>query len=890
MIRKNDIIEGIIIKDGFTISSGDIAIRSNTSIITPGSGTMSIDFKIDEITTLYQVADVETKVQVNDFVKISSKNTMDERYIEVHKDGINLGGIGSGFVYAGPGGELTTSLNGGTISVISVGATGATGPGGTINQNEIAFGTGTGITSSVYFKLDKDTLTLSLGTNTCVSDSSIINGQENSSTSSNSSIISGLFNNIYNSAYSSIVGGHNNLHNSAYSLVSGYRNELISGNNLSILGGQYNFIGTSSNSAILSGSFNEISNSPGSIVLGGCGNTSVYTGVTNGNQILGGKMNLIGGGSFYGDIPYNGNFSNKITNSESTIVLGASNNLANLATNSTILGGGGNIINQDISSSILGGGGNSILLFSINSTILGGLSNQLNNYSQFSTILGGTGHQMNTGKQSVIAGGQENNIINSEKSTILGGQNNNIIDSLYSSIIGGLSLTLNNEDKVVYVPTLKIDSVTDSGTSSVKLLTYGTTKNVEYINLYTEVTYSGMTSLISSNGLVPGTLYKITDRGDRGLFFRALTNNTLDKRGTRLMLCPTNYLPGIYSGVYNKGVWYPGMTASANQLAIWGGQVWKNNAGVSGTASSILALDSNWTLVDKTTFSNGEYEQKQFSIMYDFDNDWIENQWDGYGNEVGKDYTFMGQQIGTASWISYNPCDITDWNLTKIILNDDNSYGIGTHSYMNSNVCPEGIFNNSTKGNYLKTFRISDNNCSSIYNNRVCIIFCNNSNGGSINDNYIYSIINNYTQNINLYKQSIFNNKGVVDFTNLFYQPSSIEGNQCTSIESNTSSGDLEIGYNRCTYIRNNTGTYIGIFSNSNNGNIQYNTTNASISSNTNNGNIAGNSNTGDILDNKNNGQIGSNSNTGSIIRNANNGWIVSNSSAGSISDTQVNK
>lgn len=730
MIRKNDIIEGIIIKDGFTISSGDIAIRSNTSIITPGSGTMSIEFKYDDITTNYKVADIETKVQLSEFVKIASKNTMDERYIEVHKDSINLGGIGSGFVYAGPGGELTTSLAGGTISVISVGVTGPTGPGGTINQNEIAFGTGTGITSSSFLKFD------------------YVNRN----------------------------------------LISGYNN----------------IVATSSNSSIVGGDYNKISQVSKSIISGGSNNYINYSGYSN---ITGGQNNTISTAG-----PYN---------------------------NNSIIGGFVNLINNDSNgSSIIGGGYNTVS-------------------SGGSSIIGGNYNTITTGDNSVILGG--NNLILSESNTTL-------------------------------VPTLKIDSVTGSATASVKLLTYGSTKNVEYINLYTEVTYSEITSLISSSSLVPGTLYKITDRGDRGLFFRALSNNILDKKGTRLMLCPTNYLPGIYSGIYNKGVWYPGMTASANQLAIWGGKVWKNNAGISGTASTILALDSNWTLVDKTTYSNGEYEQKQFSIIYDVDNDWIQKQWDGYGNEVGKDYTFMGQQIGTSSWISYNPCDITDWNLTKIILNDNKSYGIGTYSYMNSNICPEGIFNNSTKGNYIKTFRISDNNCSSIYNNRVCIIIYNNTNGGSINDNNLYTIDNNITTNINLFKQSIFGNVSPITFTGPASPLGEITGNNCISIENNISSGDLEIGFNRCIYIRNNTGTLITINTNNNNGNIQYNTTNGGISGNSNNGDISGNSNTGNIFANKNNGQIGGNSNTGSIIRNVNNGWIVSNSSAGTISDTQVNK
>jgi len=363
----------------------------------------------------------------------------------------------------------------------------------------------------------------------------------------------------------------------------------------------------------------------------------------------------------------------------------------------------------------------------------------------------------------VLSIGSGNTILNSSTSLVIGDSNtvesSSIVFGSGNSVPNGLNNTFVIGTNIVAT---EINTIYIGGTGS-NIIINGTVSGLSYF----EATYSDLVfNIIDNNGLVPGALYKITDRGDLGLFFIAISTNELSNIGTRLMLCPTDYDPGVYGGTYSKGIWYPGMTASANQLAIWGGQVWKNNAGVSGTASSIVALDSNWTLVDKTTFSNGEYEQKQFSIIYDFDNDWIQKQWDGYGNEVGvdnKDNTTFDIILGAYN-IKYNPCDVTDWNLSKNLINYP-SDGL-TYSAMTNNICPFGIFNNVNLPSFSSDLiTIQDNQCNTINSNRSKFIVHNhiayditrntwgsigyNTNNGSIIGNINFNSGNFITYNRN---------------------------------------------------------------------------------------------------------------------------------------------
>lgn len=205
--------------------------------------------------------------------------------------------------------------------------------------------------------------------------------------------------------------------------------------------------------------------------------------------------------------------------------------------------------------------------------------------------------------------------------------------------------------------------------------------------IYYEKTFAELLLIINTNLLEKGAIYKITDRGDRGIILQALSDSLLSNSGKRIMLCPTFYGVGTDEASNNWiGVWNPTLSVAEDDLTIWGGLVWKNLTGNIGTAASNLLLDeTNWVLVPKASFSNFEYTEKQFNVSYDFTTDYISKQWDEFGNVVGcpklvADYIAL-----------YNPCDVTDWNLASL----SPSFLFG------NNECSLGVFNNSNiTGNY----------------------------------------------------------------------------------------------------------------------------------------------------------------------------------------------
>jgi hypothetical protein len=140
--------------------------------------------------------------------------------------------------------------------------------------------------------------------------------------------------------------------------------------------------------------------------------------------------------------------------------------------------------------------------------------------------------------------------------------------------------------------------------------------------------------------LTPGSMYKITDRGDRGLFFNAISTTRFAATGTRLMLCPADYAVELDEYDNNWiGVWHSTKTALINDLAIWGGHVWKNLTGDIGSSTDDVTLDStNWVLISKTSFTNHEYVELVFGVEFEWENDWICKQWDNKGNVFGLDY------------------------------------------------------------------------------------------------------------------------------------------------------------------------------------------------------------------------------------------------------------
>lgn len=316
-----------------------------------------------------------------------------------------------------------------------------------------------------------------------------------------------------------------------------------------------------------------------------------------------------------------------------------------------------------------------------------------------------------------------------------------------------------------------------------------------------EITYSELDALKTAETLVPGTFYKITDRGDQGIVIQALSTTELSQQGVRFMNCPITYQT---TGLF-LGVWHTGLTPVAGEKVIWGGKVFVNRFGNVGTVETDVKLHGDdWTEVSKPAYgeTNANYTTLQFSVIYDFENDWIAKQWDKYNNVLGCDYATEQEFAG----FGYNPTDISDWNMATN---------------------PANIF--------------TDNNCYGVYNNAT---------GDTIERNICFSIYENTCSG------SIVNNN--ISHLN------SISKNTCSSIYKNKNNGTISLNTNTNEISHNINNGFIQL--NSNTGAITYNRNNGNISTNSNTGSINRNSNNGhiqgceapctNINDNNNNGYI----------------------------------
>lgn len=354
--------------------------------------------------------------------------------------------------------------------------TGVGGSGSGIDITEIAYGTGTGITSSNDFRLET-------GNNLILSNKSSINS------SNFSSIIGGAcFSTITASQYST--------------LISSYLSSIKSSNCSSIIG-SYQV---------------QICNSPGSVIIG------QYSGsIKNSNfsTNIGGGQNFIDNSNLPGSSHYGG------------IVFGSSNKICNATRNNSIFSGEGNLISgtfSTIDNIILGGSCNTVFGSSKYSSIVGGFTNSMTaSYHSsiiggyFNKICGGIGGGTSPVRYSSIIGGYKNRISStfksgtSENSVIIGGCNNNISNACNSAIIGGTGLSINAGpsnpfalENVVYVPSLK-----GHGSLQLQVTTSSTDIFLDdtHFTLITYPSVGGMTVSLPSANYAPNRLYIIKKDG-----------------------------------------------------------------------------------------------------------------------------------------------------------------------------------------------------------------------------------------------------------------------------------------------------------------------------------------------------------------------------------------
>lgn len=206
-------------------------------------------------------------------------------------------------------------------------------------------------------------------------------------------------------------------------------------------------------------------------------------------------------------------------------------------------------------------------------------------------------------------------------------------------------------------------------------------------DIYDAITYAQGLALMAAGTVTPGRHYLITDRGDNGIFLHGVTTTNFSREGIRLMSVPKYYAPGPQSIDTYIGVWAPNKAVNIGEVAIWGGLAWTNLTGAIGNATNNYTLDAgNWMPNAKPSASY--YEVKQFGVSFDYENDWIERQWDGQGNIFGIDFADEAFEF----MYGFNVCDVADWNMeangSSFIFRNNNCIGAFNNAvsvYGNSN-------------------------------------------------------------------------------------------------------------------------------------------------------------------------------------------------------------
>lgn len=425
------------------------------------------------------------------------------------------------------------------------------------------------------------------------------------------------------------------------------------------------------------------------------------------------------------------------------------------------------------------------------------------------------------------------------------------------------------------------------------------------------VSQAQLDNLISKGSLTVGRNYEIEGTG---IILTAINSSEFDTFGTRVMLVPKTYKVESLDGNSWKGVWHISKTASIGDLMIWGGLVWENLTGSIGTATDDITLDAvNWIVVPKDAFSNSEYIERNFKIIYDYANSWVVKQWDTNGNEFGISYEYY-QEAGFLA----NPVDISDWNYAQ----DDtigslmaNNKVIGIWNNVEGVVITGNIFNGIISNNNLSSVKrisdnmlssnpyskISDNTCGGIYANR-CFNIYGNSNTGIIYGNNIVGNIDSNEAPVTAIRQ----NAGACDSIRLNSNNGAIQYNGINgAILNNSNNGRIQQNYGLNIYDNTNDGEIYGnscgdIWANSNLGIITNNGISSGIDHNSNSGYIYGNTCVGQINSNIGVGSIYFNSNKGlingnnlsgfDIHHNTNNGNIAGATLVADITDPIVNK
>ena len=378
---------------------------------------------------------------------------------------------------------------GATVSDWTKLLSGSGGTGSAIDTTEVAFGTGTGITSSNEFRYEASQ-------NLIVATSSSIKN------SKDSLIGGGAKHLIGTSSCSAIVGGiYSCINNSCYSAIISNKCGCINTN--------------SKNSVIIGGVASKIDSSYNSIILG-----SVYPKGTEdtkgGNQIIGGCNNIVSGGA-YKKGGTNENFPNRLYKSYISNIIGGLGNIATASYVSSIISSRGILLknSKNVVTLAVGSDNDSLqppdqyptLIQDSSNLLVGahaGSMSIINSYG--SVILASPGASLIAQRRALVLNSLGANltssstflfnspgyvettvgiinspyseIVSSTNSLIIGGTGNSICDSSNVIILGNVPV-VSGESDIVYVEQLKIATASNND-SATKILVWDSDNLVKY--------------------------------------------------------------------------------------------------------------------------------------------------------------------------------------------------------------------------------------------------------------------------------------------------------------------------------------------------------------------------------------------------------------------------
>lgn len=313
--------------------------------------------------------------------------------------------------------------------------------------------------------------------------------------------------------------------------------------------------------------------------------------------------------------------------------------------------------------------------------------------------------------------------------TYISSRNSSATASIKNSVvIGGLNIVANQDNTVYLGNNVNINNAftlpTTDGTIGQVMKTDGL-GNVTWggVSVTLNLVSLNYSSFVALNGIFEvDTTYVITNAdtslyGGTEIYLTTNSNGVLNDEG----------VGKFYNPIYNQlatgfGIFSTSSTYAINSTAIWGGYVWQNTTGTTGTASDIFTLNvTNWV---KIPFDQVYYKISYDRIKYDWQNNLIV-----YRNEKNTNIVSTSKaNIDTFSNINvlYNPIKAFQWGN---IYDFNTGKGIGGQSIVNS-------YNENINFRGTSQINITMNNLSAQYN---LIISTNRTQSNLIFNNYLYN-------------------------------------------------------------------------------------------------------------------------------------------------------